>query len=157
MSILKCNLVLALLLGVGCGDGPSTSGTVVIPPLGWGPASTPIFSEKNTTAAGVWFVCDNATCSTYERFGFLLRGDGTWSALVTYSGTSESDIYYCQSQDQGGTYSVEGSRLILRANSGQSVTAILEASLDRARIVVEGMTLIMRKVTAKSTGFCNEL
>jgi hypothetical protein len=145
---------LGLLVVAVCGcDGTTTPYSTQLfsdPPMGWGPAASPIF-PSDTVAGGIvgaWLMCNNANCTSVDNDGILFRSDGTWVNIA-----AEDSTTYCEETISGhsGTYTWDG--VILTMN-GQSWAVMISGTI--AWIVEDEVSIPMIMFAAHSAGPCTE-
>jgi hypothetical protein len=148
-----------LMLAASCGEssGRSADGGlgVAIPPLNWGPASTPVLPSD---IVGPWFVCKDPACSGTSNTGFLLQDDGTWVGISAPGSSWDPGERFCEKTgtQYRGTYDWDGLSIVMHLPAGIAVSGV--AFLDQARAVLsyEDEMVVLRRVDALSSGPCTE-
>jgi len=112
---------------------------------------------------GDWFPCENAACSEVDDDGTRFRSDLTWHELEAPGDFSPTNAAarYCE-QDEGGTYTYEGSTLTL--SFGPNGQAVFTATINGDTLTIvesedggSGKQILLKRVSSsRSLGACKE-
>jgi hypothetical protein len=141
-----------LVAAAGCADETPLPGA----PLGWGPASSTLYSPPagGGGLVGDWMYCEDAACTTASGTGMRFAADGTWTTLYAFQWTEDAPRSYCLGWGHG-SYSWHGGSLTLVDDQGTTLACTVAFSGDLVTIGCGDLyTGVMRRIDAGEVGPC---